>query len=151
LETLFGAQTDFNRFMDGHQPNSQAHSRNTNPTQADIHKCSMTEAGIGTPKLHMLYLVALWRLPIKIFRKNYWDIRAERALNADNIMAKEFGPGVVLLVAELYRGYRCGMGKAEKGKPGVPPSWSVPDSVRPSATACYIFIGMLPAGGKFLK
>jgi len=29
-------------------------------------------------------------------------------------MAKEFGPGVVLLVA-VYRGYRCGMGKAEAG------------------------------------
>ena len=54
-------------YLNDNQPNSQASSRNTNPTQADIHKCSMTEAGIGTPKLYMLYLVALWRLPIKIF------------------------------------------------------------------------------------
>jgi hypothetical protein len=39
---------------------------------------------------------------------------------------KELGPGVVLLVAELCRGYRCGMGEAGRGKPGIPPSWSVP-------------------------
>jgi hypothetical protein len=42
-------------------------------------------------------------------------VRSKRLKECENgnIKAKEFGSGVVFLVAELCRGYRCGMGKVK--------------------------------------